>query len=148
MASRTVSDGKMLAIWKARPTPRRTISGADSPAMSSPPSRIRPASGRSAPVMRLKKVVLPAPFGPITAVSEPVVEAQADAVHGAHAAERLAQVLDRQHVSAIAAGGARGSRASRGALGPPLDDEAEQALAQAEREHQDDDARAPGCSAR
>ena len=45
----------MLAIWNARPIPRRTISAPASPAMSSPPSRMRPASGANAPVMRLKK---------------------------------------------------------------------------------------------
>src|SRR5262245_17337045 len=51
--------------------PRRMMSGARSPAMSSRSSSTRPASGRNAPVIRLKNVVLPAPFGPITAVSEP-----------------------------------------------------------------------------
>ena len=39
--------------------------------MSSPESMTRPASGRIAPEIRLKKVVLPAPFGPMIAVSEP-----------------------------------------------------------------------------
>ena len=39
--------------------------------MSTPSSRIWPESGLSAPVIRLKNVLLPAPLGPITAVSEP-----------------------------------------------------------------------------
>ena len=39
--------------------------------MSSPPSRIWPASGRSMPVIRLISVVLPAPFGPISAYRTP-----------------------------------------------------------------------------
>jgi len=35
--------------------------------MSRPASSTRPPSGMMWPVIRLKKVVLPAPFGPITA---------------------------------------------------------------------------------
>jgi hypothetical protein len=37
------------------------------PVMSSPPRRICPALGVNIPVIRLIKVVLPAPFGPINA---------------------------------------------------------------------------------
>ena len=69
--SSTVSDGKMLAIWNARTTPRRTIWVGERPPMSSPASFTRPRSGRIAPEIRLKNVVLPAPFGPMIAVSEP-----------------------------------------------------------------------------
>src|SRR5215470_12093036 len=39
--------------------------------MSSPSSNTCPADGLSAPVMRLTKVVLPAPFGPISARRAP-----------------------------------------------------------------------------
>src|SRR5215475_3591879 len=39
--------------------------------MSSPPKPIRPASGVSNPEIWLISVVLPAPFGPITACSSP-----------------------------------------------------------------------------
>src|SRR5262245_27167092 len=39
--------------------------------MSSPSSRMRPADGRSTPVSRLITVVLPAPFGPISACRAP-----------------------------------------------------------------------------
>src|SRR6478672_1821694 len=38
-----------------------------SPAMSSPLNRTRPEEGRSTPVTQLKKVLLPAPFGPMIA---------------------------------------------------------------------------------
>src|SRR5215212_10617748 len=51
--------------------PWRTISGGDRPARSILLSRMWPRSGVSAPVIRLKNVLLPAPLGPITAVSEP-----------------------------------------------------------------------------
>src|SRR2546430_3358802 len=39
--------------------------------MSRPSKRTRPASGRTWPVIRLKSVVLPAPFGPMIAVTRP-----------------------------------------------------------------------------
>ena len=42
-----------------------------SPVMSSPSSSTRPAMGCSAPVIRLTSVVLPAPFGPISAWRAP-----------------------------------------------------------------------------
>src|SRR6267142_6711001 len=47
------------------------MSGGERPAISMPSSRMRPESGFNAPVMRLKNVLLPAPLGPITAVSDP-----------------------------------------------------------------------------
>src|SRR5258705_4136378 len=40
--------------------------------MSRPPKRMRPASGLSSPLSWPIKVVLPAPFGPMTAWSSPV----------------------------------------------------------------------------
>ena len=39
--------------------------------MSRPSSSTSPESGGNAPLIRLKKVLLPAPLGPITADSEP-----------------------------------------------------------------------------
>src|SRR6516165_6161954 len=51
--------------------PRRQIRGAESPAMSSPAKLMLPWLGFSNPVMRLNKVDLPAPFGPITARTSP-----------------------------------------------------------------------------
>src|SRR6516162_6213584 len=51
--------------------PRRQIRGAESPAMSSPAKLMLPRLGFSTPVMRLNKVDLPAPFGPITARTSP-----------------------------------------------------------------------------
>ena len=42
-----------------------------SPAMSSPSNRMRPLVGRSTPVRQLKKVLLPAPFGPMMARISP-----------------------------------------------------------------------------
>src|SRR5262245_24670054 len=52
-----------MAFWEIR-------SGGN-PVMSSPSSMMRPLVGRSTPVRQLKKVDLPAPFGPMTARISP-----------------------------------------------------------------------------
>ena len=87
------SVGNRLATWKARPMPRRTISRRSRPAMSSPASRMRPASGAKRPVIRLNKVVLPAPLGPMMALKRAVGELERDVAGGRDAAERLGQAL-------------------------------------------------------
>src|SRR5260221_7005304 len=61
----------MLVIWKERASPLRERRCAASAVMSSPAKWICPASGRSSPESCLMKVVLPAPFGPITACVSP-----------------------------------------------------------------------------
>ena len=45
MVSSTVSDGKMLATWNARPMPWRTISGGERPADVDAVEQDRPESG-------------------------------------------------------------------------------------------------------
>ena len=67
----TVSEAKVSAIWKVRPTPSRQIARGRRPTSSSPSSRIEPRSARNWPLTMLKVVVLPAPFGPIRASSSP-----------------------------------------------------------------------------
>src|SRR6266446_2839096 len=47
--------------------PLREMRSLDSPVMSSPLNRMRPEEGRRTPVRQLKKVLLPAPFGPMMA---------------------------------------------------------------------------------
>src|SRR5579883_1515806 len=47
--------------------PLREMRSHDSPVMSSPLNRMRPEEGRRTPVRQLKKVLLPAPFGPMMA---------------------------------------------------------------------------------
>src|SRR5688572_11891292 len=61
----------MLVIWKERARPLRERRGAASAVMSSPPKRTSPASGCSSPEICLMNVVLPAPFGPMTACVSP-----------------------------------------------------------------------------
>ena len=51
--------------------PRHTRRAGNSPEISSPSKMIWPEVCERKPLIRLKKVVLPAPFGPITARSSP-----------------------------------------------------------------------------
>src|ERR1700694_5867424 len=83
--SRTDRRGNGFTIWKVRPRPRFTTAcgrratpqraprgppsppaGGRSPPTEGPPSRPPPADGRRKPVTRLKTVVFPAPFGPMS----------------------------------------------------------------------------------
>ena len=67
-ASSALRSGNSVLIWKVRASPRaHARPAASSAVMSSSPSKIRPALGASMPVIRLISVVLPAPFGPISA---------------------------------------------------------------------------------
>src|SRR5688500_14348218 len=61
----------MFVRWNDRPMPSRQTSWGDTPVMSRPSSSTAPASGRTWPVMRLKNVVFPAPFGPMMAAIWP-----------------------------------------------------------------------------
>jgi hypothetical protein len=69
--STAVIDRKVCAIWKVRPTPRRNFWRGGAWVTSLPSRTTAPPSGRSCPSMRLKVVVLPAPFGPMSARSSP-----------------------------------------------------------------------------
>ncbi len=71
--------------------------------MSSPSSRISPDVGGKKPVIRLKNVVLPAPFGPMIARSSPGRDVQGDVVDRDQAAERLGRAADfeQAHVATL-----------------------------------------------
>src|SRR5262249_18197111 len=69
--SSTVKEAKRLTRWNERPMPRAVMRQVGSPATSRPMSAIRPAVGLISPDSMLTRVVLPAPFGPITACSSP-----------------------------------------------------------------------------
>ena len=58
-------------IWKVRPSPKCARSNDGSRSMRLPSKRTRPPSARIIPVIRLNAVVLPEPFGPISAVIVP-----------------------------------------------------------------------------
>src|SRR5262249_30645126 len=69
--SYTVRRGKMLVRWNERPMPRRQRSWGAMPVTSRPLNTTVPVSGRRWPVMRLNRVVLPAPLGPMIAPIDP-----------------------------------------------------------------------------
>src|SRR5215469_183868 len=62
----------MLVIWNDRASPSRARRAVDSSVMSRPSNTIRPASGLSSPVSCPTSVVLPAPFGPMSAWVSPL----------------------------------------------------------------------------
>src|SRR5262249_28241581 len=62
----------MLVRWNDRPTPMRHRSCGGTPVTSRPFSTTRPASARRWPVIRLNSVVLPAPLGPMIALTPPL----------------------------------------------------------------------------
>ena len=67
----SVISGKGRGIWKVRPRPWRSRVCAGWPSIAVPSSVIRPALGFNVPAMRLKRVVFPAPFGPISPTISP-----------------------------------------------------------------------------
>ena len=72
MLSRTVRRASAFVSWKVRTTPWRATWAALRFARGMEPLRSqRPVSARSKPVSRLKKVVFPAPLGPMRAVMAP-----------------------------------------------------------------------------
>src|SRR5262245_31639319 len=70
-ASSALRPANNVLIWNVRASPRRTRSCGPSAVMSSPARKICPALGATMPVIRLMSVVLPAPFGPISATRAP-----------------------------------------------------------------------------
>src|SRR5258705_8572803 len=63
--------GRILVIWYERASPLWEIRCGGSPATSSPFRTMRPLVGRRTPVTQLKKVLLPAPLGPMMARISP-----------------------------------------------------------------------------
>ena len=71
MFSMTVSLDSTLVSWNVRTMPIRDTLYAGTLFSEVPLKDQVPSLGRSKPVSRLKKVVLPAPLGPISAVMTP-----------------------------------------------------------------------------
>src|SRR4030095_14661212 len=117
-ASQTLSRidrvGKRLVRWKDRAMPRCAMRCGGVPAISWPSKRIRPDVGASCPVSKLKKVVFPAPFGPITECSEPSSTSSVTAL----TAVRAPKDLVRRSVLTRGIGSHAGGRAMGRAPGP------------------------------
>src|SRR6266568_5245053 len=62
---------KLLTTWNVRASPRAQRAVAGHAVTSSPSNRTLPSLGRITPAIRLNKVDLPAPFGPIRPTSSP-----------------------------------------------------------------------------
>ncbi len=69
--SATLMSPNRRMFWNVRAMPARARRLGANAVMSWPPSRMRPALGRVRPDTRLNSVVLPAPFGPISACTPP-----------------------------------------------------------------------------
>src|SRR5829696_6897730 len=69
--SSTVIPRNSRVIWKVRPRPRCARRQGGFPSIRCPSNQTSPACGAIVPPIRLKTVVLPDPFGPISAVIEP-----------------------------------------------------------------------------
>ena len=98
-----VSCGNTLVIWNDFAMPIRAKRCCGVPVMSRPSNRMRPALGGNAPEIRLKYVLLPAPFGPMIDASCPAAERRRDAAQRHEFAEALADVPrleDRRRSSA------------------------------------------------
>ncbi len=69
--SRQLSVAKSRGFWNVRATPRAAITFVGRPWMGFPSRRMDPLAGRYTPVIALKTVVFPAPFGPMSPPSVP-----------------------------------------------------------------------------
>ena len=65
MFSKTVRRGNIFVLWKERPIPSRQILWGGMGVMSIPLKISFPSSLERCPVIRLKRVVFPAPLGPM-----------------------------------------------------------------------------------
>src|SRR5579885_2621391 len=78
--SRMLMSSKVAGTWKVRPIPSRARASGAARVMSTPLKRMRPSVGARSPAMQLKKVDLPAPFGPIRPTISPAsTESEASA---------------------------------------------------------------------
>ena len=114
-----VSSPNSWLIWNVRTRPRRTRRCGARRVMSSPSSRIAPAVGSSMPVSRLIRVVLPAPFGPISAWRAPELDPERDVVGRHDAAEALHEAAGLEHDRRFAASPPAMSTAAAAGRGRP-----------------------------
>src|ERR1700730_2647922 len=126
------SVGKMLVRWKDRAMPRWAILCGGVPAMSRPSNTMRPAVGAICPLSRLKKVVLPAPLGPITECRAPSSTSRVTALTAVSAPNSLVSPSVLTRGIGLHGGGPAG-RTPRPEARPRLDNSA------TEEQHHDDE---------
>ena len=94
--SRAVMKGSTRTSWKVRATRERQIWNDGQPAMSTPPSMISPASGRSSPVMQVQHRGLARAVRADQADDAAVADVEREIAHGDEAAEGLVQAADAE----------------------------------------------------
>ena len=77
--SSTLRLANTLPCWNVRAMPSAAIASGDSLSMRRPANRALPPSARSSPLIRLKVVVFPAPFGPIRLTNSPSATSRSSA---------------------------------------------------------------------
>ena len=96
--SSTVMSSNVAGTWKVRPMPARAWIVGRARVTSTPSKTMRPVVGTVSPARQLKKVDLPAPFGPIRPMISPSSTARSAPAHREEAAERFRHVLGvKQH---------------------------------------------------
>lgn len=85
-----------MVIWKERPIPSRVRACGERRVMSRPLNRMLPRVGFSCPLSRLKKVVFPAPLGPMMDVRRFFWDVDAHPVDGDMPPERDGQITGLQ----------------------------------------------------
>ena len=115
--SRTVESANSSIRWKVRPIPARARRCTGRPVRSWPSSATVPASIDVTPSMQLKKVVFPAPLGPISPTRSPVVDVDADVVEREDPGEPLRDVGDLEQGAHATVSPARASSAGGSAGG-------------------------------
>ncbi len=90
--------GNVLIVWNVRAIPRRQILYAGIGVMSRPLNKILPELGLSEAEIRLKSVVLPAPFGPMSPMISPCSTWKLDVRHRSQSTEITRDVLTFKQV--------------------------------------------------
>ena len=98
--------------------PSSTIACGGLPTTSTPSNSIEPDVGTYTPVIWLKNVVLPAPFGPMRRDDRAARDREVDVVGRDEAAELLAHVLGDEQV--VRSGGHQSSDGSRSVSVPSV----------------------------
>src|SRR5215472_7381119 len=88
--SSTVMSSNVAGTWKVRPMPARAWASGEARVTSLPSNTMRPVVGKVSPARQLKKVDLPAPFGPIS----PMISCSATRRSAPDTARKLPNAFD------------------------------------------------------
>ena len=94
--SSTESHPKVCTRWNVRRRPRRARATAETFVMFAPRNQTRPSLGVRTPEITSKRVVLPAPFGPMSPHTAPSATVRLTPVSALDAPEADADVFERE----------------------------------------------------